>query len=228
MLDSLSSKDKGPIKQLAESCTSYDMFRAALGLPVVPNGCQWYVVNRGKKRIRPSRFFDELRFPESMEVIHVDLLTNTSAQVLSTKVDIEFGKYYHPRNANHPWIDRLVVAENQITKERCLVIYRDTVTESSFVETCQNLDKAASLFSKSNGIAAVLLVMNVLDDGIQVPSWLSLHWPLEASSTEESSLPDLNWPYLLVRPEELSLYYTKHFDHLFESARNRCASIPSP
>jgi len=71
-------------------------------------------------------------------------------------------------------------------------------------KACRDLEKAANMFSKATRIKEVLLVINLIGAGTATSSQLSL-----------------KWPYVLVRSEEVPLYYSKHFDSLVSFARQR-------
>ena len=203
LLNSFSLFDGGEGKQLETIGKFYDLFRAATRLPAVPaqadiHGCP----------SKSAEWYENLSFPESIEESNEDLLkiqkVGGNIEVVPTGITPELGKYYHPGSANHPWLDRLVVAQHKDSGEKCMIIYQDKVNQNDFAPACKNLANAARLLSSTTELKEVLLVVNVI-----------------GASNLTYAQAALKWPYILVRESEISQFYSRNFASMVLLARKR-------
>mmetsp|Transcript_7043 Transcript_7043/g.17346 ORF Transcript_7043/g.17346 Transcript_7043/m.17346 type:complete len:543 (-) Transcript_7043:28-1656(-) len=204
LLDAFSLFDGGTGKHLEAVSTQYDMFRADLGLLVVPGQAEVHGTNTGGKT---SEWYRQLCFPDDM-VLNKDALLQFKAKaVISTDIVPEAGQYYHPEISNHPYIDRAFVAWNRDDKKQvCLVLAQDKVNASDFPDACRKLNKAALLLTtNSDTLKDVLLIVNVIG----------------ATDTTRTQ-SELEWPFVLIRgQEEVKKFYTPHFADMVWFARER-------
>jgi len=80
-------------------------------------------------------------------------------------VKLEFGNCCHPKESNHPWIDRAFVAKAAGSDQRCLVLAQDKVNEADFGKAVKLLNAAAALLARETGIKDVLCIANVIGAG---------------------------------------------------------------
>lgn len=204
LLNSFSLFDGGAGKQLENIGKCYDLFRAAKRLPVIPARAAIYAHSK------PAQWYRNLVFQDITEESNEDLLKMQNVpgtklmEVVQTGIKPEWGKYYHPRSANHPWLDRLVVGAHKDDGLQCMVIYQDKVNQNDFASACKNLDKAADLLSSAFGLDEALLVVNVI-----------------GASDLTRAQASLKWPCILVREMEISDFYSCNFASMVQFARKR-------
>lgn len=199
-----------PGKQLEEVGKQYDLLRAALDLPVVP-GRAVVTIPPGSQGTRFDRlWYCNLRFASALDVNEAALLKqqnlegSTRKEIVATGVRPERGCYYHPSICIHPWIDRLFMAWNPDHSEECLVIIQDKVNSSDFASACEKLQQAADVLTAAHNIANVLLIVNVI-----------------GASESTRAQYQLTWPHILVREDEVPVYYTVNFADIVLYARKR-------
>ena len=202
LLKSFSVFDGGAGKQLEEIGKCYDLFRAAMKLPVIPAGTTIHNASR------PFQWYRKLVFDADTEESNEDLLKMQKVaeklEVVRTNIMPEWGKYYHPGSVNHPWLDRLVVGTHEDGESKCMVIYQDKVNRTDFASACENLSKAADLLSAATGIGDVLLVVNIV-----------------GATKETGKQESLKWPHILVRDSEITNFYSCNVASMVEFARKR-------
>lgn len=205
LLNAFSLFDGGPGKHLEVVAKHYDLFRADLGLPVVPGRAE--VHGASIKGNQEAEWYRQLRFPEDMCLSKVALLQLKDKEVIATDIVPEVGQYYHPEISNHPCIDRAFVAQNRHDKKQlCLVLAQDKVNKSDFPDACRKLNRAAQvLTANSDALKDVLLIVNVI-----------------GASEGTHAQSQLEWPFVLIRGEqEVRKFYTPHFADMVWFARQR-------
>ena len=204
LLNAFSSFDGGATKQLEAVSKHYDLFRADLGLPVVPGQARVHGTSKGRK---PEAWYGRLRFPNDMVLSNDALLQQKDKEINTTDIVPAAGHYYHPEIPNHPCIDRAFVAWNpDDNKDVCFVLAQDKVNASDFSDACRKLNKAAHLLTeKSSTLKNVLLIVNVI-----------------GASEGTRAQSELEWPFVLIRGyEEVRKFYTQHFGDMVWFARER-------
>ena len=192
----------------------FDLFRASLGLPVVPARASVYPGNgTGVRATETSQWYYDLEFSEKMSLSEDALLkqtqvregTKTRSITVATGIVPQLQYYYHPKISNHPWIDRAYVAIHP-TKTLCLVLVQDKVNASDFANACDKLNKAAdSLTELSKDLTRALLIVNVI-----------------GASEGTHAQSSLNWPHILIRgQEEVRQFYSVNFADMVWFARER-------
>eukprot|EP00978_Attheya_sp_CCMP212_P031531 scaffold119495_cov48-Attheya_sp.AAC.2 len=186
--------DGGAGKQLEEIGKCYDLFRAATSLPVIPARARTICGTSSRPSEWCSRqlvlvFNNNSITEESYEdLLKLQNVAGTKqVEVVPTGIIPEWGSYYHPGMANHPWLDRLVVVAHKDDVSNCMIIYQDKVNHGDFASACKNLDKAADLFSSATGLNDDLLVVNVM-----------------GASELTRAQAKMKWPYILIREMEIS------------------------
>ena len=208
LLNSFSLFGGGAGKQLENVAKHYDLFRATLGLPVVPGRVKVDTSKSDKDEL----WYKKLRFQSEMEVSDVSLLKQEGKTVTTTGEAPLFGTYYHPGVCNHPWVDRVYVAKHP-EGDLCLVLAQDKVNASDFSDACVKLNKAAKILTAtSKQLDKALLIVNVI-----------------GASEGTRAQSNLDWPYILIRGEkEVTRYYTVNFADMVWFARTRhLASLTS-
>eukprot|EP00971_Amphidinium_carterae_P035324 695570-Amphidinium_carterae.1 len=199
-----------PAKQLELCGMHFDQFRALHRLPVVPKTMD--VGN--SETVASLEWYQNLKFPvavaknvavasffQTEEVLEEGVKKKKTARTAEIP---ERGKYYHPGAVEHPWVDRLCVAQNG--DAMCLVLYQDKLNKS-LPEAVEALNAAAELFKKEGW--KVLCVAHVVG--------------ASACTTKQK---DFLHPYMLVRGSELETFYTPSFSPAvhFLKARHSIAS----
>lgn len=189
--------DNDAFNQLELSAKSFDLLRSVWGMNVIPssmkicNGPLWY---------------SELRFPRSMQTSDKGILQTKGQQqkeVVWSGLRPKIGVYYHPGLANHPWIDRFFVAQAKDESQKCLVLYQDKINAAGFPNAVKDLNLAARIL-KQNLNMPVLCIANVI-----------------GASSQTRSQSRFEYPYVLVRDEELDGFYTTNFSHAMRFLRTR-------
>jgi len=204
LLCSFSLFDGGAGKQLENVAKHYDLFRAFLGLPVVPGQVEVTVPGLGGKH---ATWYKQLLFStEEMSLNEKPLLRQKGKAVVATGHIPQRGYYYHPQISNHPWIDRAYVAQHPRDSRCCLVLSQDKVNASNFPGACRKLNIAADeLMQVSQDFESALLVVNVIGAG-----------------EDTRSQSELKWPHILIRGRrEVESFYTEHFADMVWFARQR-------
>jgi len=204
LLNAFSVFDGGAGKQLEAVSKHYDLFRADLGLPVVPGQAE---VHGTLKRNKTAEWYRQLCFPDDMCLSQDALLQLKGKEVIATDIVPEVGQYSHPERSNHPCIDRAFVAWNRDDKkEVCLVLAQDKINASEFSDACCKLNKAARLLTTNSAtLKHVLLIVNVI-----------------GASEGTRAQSELEWPFVLIRgQEEVKKFYTQHFADMVWFARER-------
>ena len=204
LLNAFSLFDGGAGKQLEAVSKHYDLFRADLGLPVVPGQAEVHGTVKGDKT---AEWYRQLYFPDDMCLSQDALLQLNDKEVIATDIVPEAGQYYHPKITNHPCIDRAFVAWNRDDKKKvCLVLAQDKVNASDFPDACRKLNKAARLLTTNSAtLNHVLLIVNVI-----------------GASKLTRAQSELDWPFVLIRgQEEVEKFYTPHFADMVWFARER-------
>ena len=205
ILNSFSVFDGGAGKQLEEIGKYYDLFRAARRLPVIPARATIYGTSSRPKEWYRKLVFNDITEESSEDLLKLQNVAGTKqVEVVPTGIMPEWGKYYHPGTANHPWLDRLVVGAHSDDGSKCMIIYQDKVNQNDFASACKNLDKAADLLSSATKLNDVLLVVNVI-----------------GASELTRAQASLKWPYILVREIEISHFYSCNFASMVGFARKR-------
>ena len=96
------------------------------------------------------------------------------------------------------------MAWNPDHSEECLVIIQDKVNSSDFASACEKLQQAADVLTAAHNIANVLLIVNVI-----------------GASESTRAQYQLSWPHILVREDEVPVYYTVNFADIVLYARKR-------
>lgn len=200
-------------KHLENVSKWFDLFRASLGLAVVPAKAV-ISINTGVKGAQPPGWYYGLKFYNSMSLSEEALLKQQraddcgrpSVEIVGTGVVPTPEHYYHPKISNHPWVDIAYVAVHDVSQTKCLVIVQDKVNDSDFSSACDKLNKAAGVLTNlSSDLKHALLIVNVIGAG---------------QSTRAQA--NLKWPYILIRgKEEVHAFYSANFADMVWFARER-------
>ena len=116
---------------------------------------------------------------------------------------MEIGKYLLPDMVNHPYIDRACLAVHRTNKTRCLVLYRDNISADGMPAAVEGLNAAACALQKEMNIP-VLCVAQLI--GASLPT---------------RSPAKFKHPYILIRDDEVSRFYTPTFAPALRFVRQR-------
>ena len=189
-------------KQLEHCGYHYDRFRALYGLPVVPYGVK--VRNGGSlgaKWFKQLTFPDEIAYKENVDTS--SLFAVKRKIVIRTKHKLKFEKYSFPNDVNHPYIDRACLAVQPRGNRRCLVLYQDKINANGMLAAVKGLNAAATALHEEMKIP-VLCVAQVIGA------------PLHTTSQN-----DFKHPYILIRDDEVSQFYTPTFAAALRFVRRR-------
>jgi hypothetical protein len=183
-------------KQLELCGLQYDRVRARLGCKVVPAAIQ---VVRPNDTDPDDGYFRALKFPTD-QVCEDDIFAGLSLQNLTHAL-------YHPSRSNHPFIDRLSVACHE-TDGPCVVLYQDKIN-NNLPEAVNGLNTAANAIANSELLIQgrkpnILLVAHVV-----------------GASTRTRAQGNLQYPYILVRDNEIEAFYTGTLKPAIELCRLR-------
>ncbi|CAJ1370356.1 unnamed protein product [Effrenium voratum] len=175
-------------KALERAALYRDQFRALYSLPVVPQ--TMLVQNTNPRR---AEWFHQLRFPlaTAQQVCRESLFEVRNKQTVRTRLRLQEGVYYFPGAANHPRIDRAVIAYHLETNTQCLVIYQDKLNQN-LPKAVRSLNEAADSFC--NHIQVILCVA------------------IAAQATDATNCQSkFRYPYLLVREGDISNFFSPTF-----------------
>ena len=110
-----------------------------------------------------------------------------------TKHKLEIGKYLFPNAVNHPYIGRACLAVHRVDNTLCLVLYQDKINANGMSAAMKGLNEAASVLHDEMKIP-VLCVAQVI-----------------GASLHTTSQNDFEHPYILIRDDEVSQFYTPTF-----------------
>eukprot|EP00978_Attheya_sp_CCMP212_P041524 scaffold239002_cov62-Attheya_sp.AAC.2 len=201
-------------KQLEIVAKAYDVFRQSLRLGVVPGKANLCFPFEGKGGVqfKDEAWYRALVFPEEMTESQESLIITVKdgattekkkhCKSLCTGVDMT-GYYFHPKAPNHPLIDRAFVAVHP-NGGKCLVVAQDKVNATTFSKAIADLNEAATLLSENAVIHNVLVLVNVI-----------------GASDKTKSQAHLNYPYILVRSNEVDDFYSINFAPMVKYARER-------
>jgi hypothetical protein len=171
--------------QLELSSMHFDLLRSIWEMNVVPTSLP---IEGAPK------WYSNLTFPCRMTTSTSGILAWEGAEkkLVWNGLQPKLGEYYHPGQANHPWIDRFFIA---VTKDgkKCLVLYQDKINAVGFTKAVGDLNLAADILTA--GLAMpVLCIANVI-----------------GASSETIKQSVFKHPYVLVRDSELDSFYTPNF-----------------
>ena len=227
-------------KQLEHCGYHYDRFRALYRLPVVPYGVE--VCNCGP--LGTTSWFKELIFPEGIayektldtsSLFAVEwrgeerseeespLERNSAEQpkveerrqrVVWTKHKLELEKYLFPNAEGHPRIDRACLVVHRTNNTLCLVLYQDKINADGMAAAVKGLNAAA----------------DELKDGMKIPVLCVAQ--VIGASVSTTAQNKFKHPYILIRDDEVSQFYTPTFAAAIRFVRQRHAlrdvlSVPS-
>ena len=202
LLNSFSVFDGGPSKQLEVIGKYYDLLRAKLGMPVVPQG----VVLHGISSMNEEQWYRQVFHHSDLKENKQDLLkivgVGENKTVDFAGIQPEWGQYYHPGSSTHPCFDRLVIGHHT-NGSQCMIIYQDKIN-NDVPKACNDLSNAATLLIKETGIEKVLLVLNVV-----------------GASDKTRKQEELKFPYILVCDSEIRSFYSLNFASMVEFVTKR-------
>jgi hypothetical protein len=187
-------------KQLEICAAHFDIFRAQNGLPVVPGRMSvcFPTAYHGDKTI-----YQNLNFPRDLKLDERPLFerSQTTNDIVFLDANFQVGFYYHPSCDTHPWVDRAFVALGN-EGDYFVVLCQDKIN-NDLPKAVAGLSNAAKLMFDA-GWERVLCVAHVVD-----------------ASARTRAQEAFEYPYLLIRSDQLTDYYSLHFAPAIRYVRDR-------
>jgi len=197
---------KDPAKHLEQFGLHYDLFRHKHELPVVPLGIS-VAIPSGQSSSKTSEWFRRLGFPSILEKCSDSLISHCGNSKENSLT--EHGKaplrekYYAPKQVNHPLIDRAFIAKHNDTGDECFVLIHDKLN-GDMAKAVKDLNSAARLIKAWHLNMEVLCIVNLI-----------------GATSRSRNHKHLEFPYVLVRDDELDSFYSVNFAPVARFARSR-------
>ena len=190
-----------PAKQLEQFGTVYDLFRANIGLPVLSGKQEVIVPTKSSKH--DAAWFYKLNYPKGITISTESILKVSGRRPVLTREGKKLSeqKYYAPSTMQNPLIDRAFVAS--YGRDQAVVLIQDKLNKD-VPKAVKDLNTAANLIREQNQEMEVLCIVNVIGAG-------------SATTAQDS----LEYPYALVREQELDAFYSVNFSGVARFARQR-------
>lgn len=148
--------------------------------------------------------YQNLCFPPALKLDERPLFER--CQIITNEIvflgkNFQVGFYYHPSCDIHPWVDRAFVALGN-ESDHFVVLFQDKINDDP-PKAVAGLTSAAKLMSDA-GWERVLCVAHVVD-----------------ASTRTRAQNAFEYPYLLIRSDQLNEYYSLNFAPAIRYVRDR-------
>ena len=153
-----------------------------------------------------EEWFSKLKFPKAVASQPCDERSlfecdGKERQTKRTPHTPEFGKYLLPAASNHPWIDRACLAVHE-NGTHCLILYQDKIN-NNLPLAVKSLNAAATMLHSKMNIPVLCVALVI------------------GASNDTTCQKDFQFPYVLIRAEEVSKFFTPTFTSAIEFVRQR-------